>query len=351
MQGSPCCARSCPLLLSPGVAASDVVGNAMPSVMRHSSHTHALPLPCHTTPPQGAVCGWLRRRRQPHLRQGVGPDVPPVPPEDPGQAHLLRRLRVAHGAQGRGGWGCIAQRRRAQPVPLWYLTAAWCAPRSPHHTAGRVLRRLPVHAVRRERGRGQRQPGCVCTVLWGEASDTTRSAPYDADAQANILSLRLPPLAFAADWRCPMCRDLCNCSFHRSKRGWAPTGTLYRHALAEGAAGRADRAPAACLEPGLACCRSWPTHPHPHALPLPPSCSPGYLSCAHYLVLNNLSDEAKSVALERGMCPPELAGERGGAARAWLGSRVCRMCLPGAADATAAAAVAALCCSRAEERD
>lgn len=29
---------------------------------------------------------------------------------------------------------------------------------------------------------------------------------------------------------------------------------------------------------------------------------------AHYLVLNNLSDEAKPVALERGLCPPELAG-------------------------------------------
>lgn len=29
---------------------------------------------------------------------------------------------------------------------------------------------------------------------------------------------------------------------------------------------------------------------------------------AHFLVLNNLTDEAKPVALERGMCPPELAG-------------------------------------------
>jgi hypothetical protein len=37
----------------------------------------------------------------------------------------------------------------------------------------------------------------------------------------------------------------------------------------------------------------------------------GYKSVAHYLVLNNLSDEAKPVALERGMCPPELSGEAG----------------------------------------
>ena len=36
------------------------------------------------------------------------------------------------------------------------------------------------------------------------------------------------------DWVCPVCRDLCNCSFHRIKKGWAPTGTLYRRALAEG---------------------------------------------------------------------------------------------------------------------
>ncbi len=38
-----------------------------------------------------------------------------------------------------------------------------------------------------------------------------------------------------ADWVCPPCRGLCNCSFHRISRGWAPTGTLYRRAIAEGA--------------------------------------------------------------------------------------------------------------------
>ena len=43
---------------------------------------------------------------------------------------------------------------------------------------------------------------------------------------------------------------------------------------------------------------------------------------AHYLVLNNLSDEAKPVALQRGMCPPELAGEtgRGAVGLGWAGS-------------------------------
>lgn len=124
------------------------------------------------------------------------------------------------------------------------------------------------------------------------------------------------------DWLCPLCRDICNCSFHRSKRGWAPTGTLYRHAIAEGepqagrklltapvpARGWFDYMDGASVQefPGankrmcgglsLMC----PTCPPP-----PPA---GYKSVAHYLVLNNLSDEAKPVALERGLCPPELAG-------------------------------------------
>lgn len=56
-----------------------------------------------------------------HLRQGQRPDVPPVPPEDHGQAHLLRRLPVADGGGARGGssmglgtavrsWQCCARR-------------------------------------------------------------------------------------------------------------------------------------------------------------------------------------------------------------------------------------------------
>jgi hypothetical protein len=69
-----------------------------------------------------------------------------------------------------------------------------------------------------------------------------------------------------AEWICPPCRDLCNCSFHRSRKGWAPTGTLYRRAVAE-----------------------------------------GYLSVAHYLVLNNLVSEARKEALE--FMPEILAAE------------------------------------------
>ena len=36
------------------------------------------------------------------------------------------------------------------------------------------------------------------------------------------------------NWTCPVCRGLCNCSNHRIRRGWAPTGSLFRRAVAEG---------------------------------------------------------------------------------------------------------------------
>lgn len=37
-----------------------------------------------------------------------------------------------------------------------------------------------------------------------------------------------------SDWKCPSCRDLCNCSFCRSRKGYPPTGSMYRRAIAEG---------------------------------------------------------------------------------------------------------------------
>ena len=36
-------------------------------------------------------------------------------------------------------------------------------------------------------------------------------------------------------WACPRCRDVCNCSFCRTRKGWAPTGALYPRARQEGA--------------------------------------------------------------------------------------------------------------------
>eukprot|EP00210_Caulerpa_lentillifera_P001351 g1299.t1 len=35
------------------------------------------------------------------------------------------------------------------------------------------------------------------------------------------------------DWTCPVCRDICNCSFCRLAKGWEPTGNLFRKATVE----------------------------------------------------------------------------------------------------------------------
>jgi cell division cycle-associated protein 7 len=68
------------------------------------------------------------------------------------------------------------------------------------------------------------------------------------------------------DWKCPECRGICNCSFHRSKLGWAPTGTMFRSAAAD-----------------------------------------GFKSVAHALVLTNLAPEAKPLALH--LMPEEYRAE------------------------------------------
>ncbi|CAA7387682.1 unnamed protein product [Spirodela intermedia] len=35
-------------------------------------------------------------------------------------------------------------------------------------------------------------------------------------------------------WVCPVCRDICNCSLCRTKKGWAPTGCLYKKVVSLG---------------------------------------------------------------------------------------------------------------------
>lgn len=80
-------------------------------------------------------------------------------------------------------------------------------------------------------------------------------------------------LSVADTWVCPTCRDLCNCSFHRTRKGWAPTGTLYRRAITE-----------------------------------------GFASVAHYLVLNNLEEDESTVARARERFPECVPPQLGSSA-------------------------------------
>ncbi|XP_058069244.1 uncharacterized protein LOC131218613 isoform X2 [Magnolia sinica] len=45
----------------------------------------------------------------------------------------------------------------------------------------------------------------------------------------NVLEVNMNP-----NWVCPVCRGICNCSLCRLKRGWAPTGPLYKKVLSLG---------------------------------------------------------------------------------------------------------------------
>ena len=77
----------------------------------------------------------------------------------------------------------------------------------------------------------------------------------------NVLEINENP-----DWECPVCRDICNCSFCRTKKGWMPTGNMYRAAIAS-----------------------------------------GYKSVAHYLVLSRQDDEEKAKKCEE---EAEIIAER-----------------------------------------
>lgn len=45
----------------------------------------------------------------------------------------------------------------------------------------------------------------------------------------NVLEVNKNP-----EWVCPVCRGICNCSLCRIKKGWAPTGYLYRKVKNQG---------------------------------------------------------------------------------------------------------------------
>ena len=125
------------------------------------------------------------------------------------------------------------------------------------------------------------------------------------------------------EWTCPMCRDICNCSWHRTRKGWCPTGTLYRRAIADG---RDDSickgfslTPAQRLEKsGRSSKGRFFTNDKLDSL-LIAGCTAGYLSVAHYLVMQNLAKPDAATAPKttpkasaKPAASPETAGSPAG---------------------------------------
>lgn len=125
------------------------------------------------------------------------------------------------------------------------------------------------------------------------------------------------------EWVCPPCRGLCNCSFHRIRNGWAPTGTLYRRAIAEGALAQSQPNKSTCLllGSGTSCDRhllcQYLSYPAFYSCSDENDCTDvinacmltylklaGYKSVAHYLVLTKQGDPAA----EAESAPADAAG-------------------------------------------
>ena len=99
-------------------------------------------------------------------------------------------------------------------------------------------------------------------------------------------------------WRhSPSCRaDICNCSIHRIRRGWAPTGSMYRQAIAAGE----DRLPFAVG-----------TEANAAILANIQSCA-GFNSVAHYIILNNVAKPKKEIEPAQAASKTNASGQEPG---------------------------------------
>lgn len=77
----------------------------------------------------------------------------------------------------------------------------------------------------RQKTLGLRTHCSKCSLLQGHFCGDCLYMRYGE----NILEVLKNP-----EWVCPVCRDICNCSFCRQKKGWAPTGILHRYAKSQG---------------------------------------------------------------------------------------------------------------------
>ncbi|XP_077233158.1 uncharacterized protein LOC143875480 [Tasmannia lanceolata] len=71
----------------------------------------------------------------------------------------------------------------------------------------------------RQKTLGHRTSCSQCNIVQGQFCGDCLFMRYGE----NVLEAKQNP-----DWICPACRGICNCSLCRLKKGWAPTGSLYR---------------------------------------------------------------------------------------------------------------------------
>ncbi|XP_078151517.1 uncharacterized protein LOC144546827 isoform X1 [Carex rostrata] len=71
----------------------------------------------------------------------------------------------------------------------------------------------------RQKTLGYRTSCCKCQIVQGQFCGDCLYMRYGE----NVLEAIKNP-----DWMCPVCRGICNCSLCRLKKGWNPTGALYK---------------------------------------------------------------------------------------------------------------------------
>lgn len=77
----------------------------------------------------------------------------------------------------------------------------------------------------RQKTLGKRTRCSKCQQRRGQVCGDCLWMRYGENVEESLLNL---------EWTCPVCRDICNCSFCRTKNGLAPTGTMYNWAKSKG---------------------------------------------------------------------------------------------------------------------
>ncbi|XP_072971395.1 uncharacterized protein [Typha angustifolia] len=77
----------------------------------------------------------------------------------------------------------------------------------------------------RQKTLGRRTHCCICKLVQGQFCGDCLYMRYGE----NVLEANKNP-----DWVCPVCRGICNCSLCRIKKGWIPTGPLYKKIVSLG---------------------------------------------------------------------------------------------------------------------